>query len=280
MKASIHQKLDSLRERFEELEGLLAEADVIADQDQYRSLSQEYARLAPVVRLFASYSKLQANMAAAREMTADNDAEIRTLGPAWRAAGNRVLYIACVPHAADIYDQDELEASADVIVWLTKTGEPVPVHRSQDCTATGHFFEQLHHYARGQLSSNNSLAIPLSTVTQVLVNGDHQFVSMFMQAREGILREYLTHSPPVTIAVNGPMQCMLKGICAQCLQWQIDPTTKHRTKAIFACSWQNQPVEIVDLNHLAERSQQNRLPEQLNHLWLDYLLTYHAVERI
>ncbi|MDH4126068.1 MAG: peptide chain release factor 1 [Gammaproteobacteria bacterium] len=80
MKASIHQKLDSLRERFEELEGLLAEADVIADQDQYRSLSQEYARLTPVVRLFASYAKLQANMAAAREMTADNDAEIRTLG--------------------------------------------------------------------------------------------------------------------------------------------------------------------------------------------------------
>jgi len=80
VKASIHQKLDSLRERFEELEGLLAEADVIADQDQYRSLSQEYARLTPVVRLFASYAKLQANMAAAREMTADNDAEIRTLG--------------------------------------------------------------------------------------------------------------------------------------------------------------------------------------------------------
>ena len=207
-------------------------------------------------------------------------AEIRMLGPAWRAAGNRVLYVACVPQAADIYGQDELEAAADVIIWLTKTGEPVSVRRPQDWAATGHFFEQLHHYANEQLSSTNSAAIPLATVTQILVSGDQQLVSMFMQAREGILREYFTHSPSITVAVSGPMQCMLKGICAQCLQWQIDPTTKHRTKAVFACSWQNQPVEIVDLDHLAERSQQNCLPEQLNQLWLDYLLTYHAVKRI
>ncbi len=80
MKASIHQKLDSLRERFEELEGLLAEADVIADQDRYRTLSQEYSRLAPVIRLFASYTKLQENIATTEEMTTDSDAEIRAMG--------------------------------------------------------------------------------------------------------------------------------------------------------------------------------------------------------
>ncbi|MDA0706056.1 MAG: peptide chain release factor 1 [Proteobacteria bacterium] len=80
MKASIHEKLDSLRERFEELEGLLSEAEVISNQDQYRSLSQEYSRLAPVVRLFASFTKLTRNIAAAREMAADSDAEIRDMG--------------------------------------------------------------------------------------------------------------------------------------------------------------------------------------------------------
>lgn len=80
MKDSIRHKLDSLRERFEELEGLLAEPDVINDQNQYRSLSQEYARLAPVVKLFAEFAKLTTNIAAAQEMAADADAEIRTMG--------------------------------------------------------------------------------------------------------------------------------------------------------------------------------------------------------
>jgi peptide chain release factor 1 len=80
VKASIHQKLDTLRERFEELEGLLSEAEVIANQDQYRSLSQEYSRLAPVIRLFARFNKLTENIAAAEEMAADSDAEIRAMG--------------------------------------------------------------------------------------------------------------------------------------------------------------------------------------------------------
>jgi len=80
MKESIRQKLDSLRERFEELEALLADPEIIGDQNQYRTLSQEYARLTPVVKLFAEFRKLGESIAAAREMTADADAEIRELG--------------------------------------------------------------------------------------------------------------------------------------------------------------------------------------------------------
>ena len=67
------------------------------------------------------------------------------------------------------------------------------------------------------------------------------------------------------------MQCMLKGVCAQCLQWQIDPKTGLRTKAVYACSWQHQPMEKVDIHNLNERLGQNRAQEILTNLWLDYL---------
>ena len=80
MKDSIHHKLDSVRERFEELEGLLAEPEVIADQNQYRELSQEYARIGPIVKLFADFETTQSEISAAQEMVADSDAEIRELG--------------------------------------------------------------------------------------------------------------------------------------------------------------------------------------------------------
>ncbi len=70
------------------------------------------------------------------------------------------------------------------------------------------------------------------------------------------------------------VQClMLKGVCAQCLQWQIDPKTGERTKAVFSCSWQDQPLDIVDIDNLQERLSQNRLSEQINNLWVEYLLT-------
>ena len=57
-------------------------------------------------------------------------------------------------------------------------------------------------------------------------------------------------------SVKGPMQCMLKGLCARCFQWQIDPSTGQRTKAVFACSWQDQPLPLVDLDHLESRQTQ------------------------
>jgi peptide chain release factor 1 len=80
MKDSIRQKLDSVRERFEELEGLLAEPEIIADQNQYRAFSQEYARIGPVVKLFADFEALSADIVAAEEMTADSDPDIKEMG--------------------------------------------------------------------------------------------------------------------------------------------------------------------------------------------------------
>ncbi len=86
------------------------------------------------------------------------------------------------------------------------------------------------------------------------------------------------HFKPTTqwiAAVYGPMQCMLKGVCAQCLQWQKDPLTGARTKAVYACSWQHQPMDMMDVGNLEERLSQNHLQEVLSGLWLDYLETKH-----
>ncbi len=80
MKESIRFKLESVRDRFEEIAGLLADPDVIADQNQFRDLSKEYARVEPVVKTFKENETLLDDIAAAEEMAADSDAEIREMG--------------------------------------------------------------------------------------------------------------------------------------------------------------------------------------------------------
>ncbi len=206
-------------------------------------------------------------------------ADIRAVGPAMRAAGNRVLYIAGFQTADEVYCQDDLEAAADVIVWITACGEPVPVRRPQDYAASGDFLDSLTRYAAGKLS-DVAPAIPLTEVTRVLIIGSHRLVRMISEARRGALRDYFSQSPQFIASVHGPMQCMLKGVCAQCLQWQIDPVTGQRTKAVFACSWQDQPLDMVDINNLDERLSQNRLQERLSNFWLDYLFAHYEIERV
>lgn len=202
---------------------------------------------------------------------------IRTLGPAWRATGNRVLYIASFEAADELYDQTQLEAAADVIVWITSCGEPIPARRPQDYSMQGELLENVLRYAKGQ---DKLPAIPLAEVTQVFIIGSNGLVRAIQEAREGMLHEYFSQSAAFTASIYSTMQCMLKGVCAQCLQWQIDPATGERTKAVFACSWHHQPLDILDLNNVDERLSQNALQEQLTNLWLDYLFTRYAVERL
>ena len=52
MKDSIIAKLESLKERYEELEALLGDASVISDQDKFRAYSKEYSQLEDVVKCF------------------------------------------------------------------------------------------------------------------------------------------------------------------------------------------------------------------------------------
>jgi len=80
VKDSIRYKLETTRDRFEEISGLLADPDVIGDQNQFRDLSKEYARLEPIVGLFTKYESMSGDIAAAEEMASDSDDEIKQMG--------------------------------------------------------------------------------------------------------------------------------------------------------------------------------------------------------
>jgi peptide chain release factor 1 len=80
MKASIRQKLDKLHERFEEVGRLLAEPEVLGQQNRFRDLSVEYARLEPLAHRYREYLNAEQDLATAQDMAADRDPETRELG--------------------------------------------------------------------------------------------------------------------------------------------------------------------------------------------------------
>jgi peptide chain release factor 1 len=79
MKASVVSKLESLIERFEEVQALLSNAEVIADQNKFRALSREYSQLEDVVKAFREYQQAQEDMLSAQEMMQEDDAEMREM---------------------------------------------------------------------------------------------------------------------------------------------------------------------------------------------------------
>jgi peptide chain release factor 1 len=79
MKASILEKLDRLKERYEEVSAMLSEADIINNQNKFRDLSKEYAELEPVVQGYQNYLNLLANIEEAKHLLVDGDADMKEM---------------------------------------------------------------------------------------------------------------------------------------------------------------------------------------------------------
>ena len=79
MKPSIKTKLENLSERFEEITALLTQPEVQSNQNQFRSLSQEYAQLEPIVACYKAYQDNETNLESANEMAKDSDPELREM---------------------------------------------------------------------------------------------------------------------------------------------------------------------------------------------------------
>ncbi|MFO1371959.1 MAG: peptide chain release factor 1 [Candidatus Competibacteraceae bacterium] len=79
MNPSMLAKLEQLATRHEEVGALLAESDIISDNDRFRTLSMEYAQLEPVANGFMTYRRVLGDLAAARDMAKDSDPELRAL---------------------------------------------------------------------------------------------------------------------------------------------------------------------------------------------------------
>jgi peptide chain release factor 1 len=71
MTPTLRRKLEALAERREELERLLSDPSVVADNKRFRDLSREFAQLEPVATALAEERRAKDDLAAAEAMRAD-----------------------------------------------------------------------------------------------------------------------------------------------------------------------------------------------------------------
>lgn len=192
------------------------------------------------------------------------NAVLFSIGAACRAAGNKVLYFAGYKKLADRYKVEEIEAAADCIIWCCDEAPGFVPSRPGDFSCTGNMLQALLAYAEGRLGAP---VLKLSEVDRLIVIGSDRLMGAIAAARLGVLAPYLKPGHIAIGSINSPMQCMMKEICAQCLQKQIDPETGEE-KIVFSCFNQDQALERVDFDSLHERLGQNSLAEKVTAAWI------------
>src|SRR6185437_12164358 len=196
------------------------------------------------------------------------NAVLFSIGQQLRASGSRVVYFAGYKKIIDRYKIEEIEAAADVVLWVCDEAPGFTPGRVQDSAFVGNIVEAMVAYGRGDLGDPE---IPLSSIDRLIVIGSDGMMRAVQQARHSVLRPYLNPDHQAIGSINSPMQCMMKEICAQCLQVHKDPKTGKET-VVFSCFNQDQPLDQVEFGSLRSRLSQNGTQEKLTKLWVDHCL--------
>jgi len=196
------------------------------------------------------------------------NAVLFSIGAATRAAGSRVIYFAGYKKLSDRYKVGEIERAADVIVWCCDEAPGFAPGRPQDRTFVGNIVQAMAAYGAGTLGAQD---VPLRDAAHMIVIGSDRMMAAVGAARHGVLAPYLRPDHSAIGSINSPMQCMMKEVCAQCLQPHVDPVTGART-VVFSCFNQDQALDRVDFPALNERLRQNGVQEKLTAQWIDRAL--------
>ena len=197
------------------------------------------------------------------------NAVLFSIGQALKAAGCRVIYFAAYRQKSDCYKMDEVEAGTDQVIWSVDTGEKIAPRRPQDASFLGNVVQAMVAYAEGRLGTPP--VAPLHEVDRIIAIGSDRMMRAVKDARHAALKPFLKPGHEALGSINSPMQCMMKEICAQCLQRHIDPVTGKET-IVFSCFNQDQKLDHVDFAHLNSRLRANSVVEKVSNLWLDHLL--------
>ncbi|MCB1948977.1 FAD-dependent oxidoreductase [Nitrosomonas sp.] len=196
------------------------------------------------------------------------NAVLFSIGAAARAAGSKVLYFAGYKKLVDRYKVAEIEAAADTVVWCCDEAPGFEPSRSGDKQFVGNIVEAMAAYGSGRLGEQ---PVPLVEVDRIIAIGSDRMMAAVGAARYKQLKPYLKADHFAIGSINSPMQCMMKEICAQCLQPHKDPETGEITY-VFSCFNQDQPLDQVDFAGLASRLRQNSVQEKLTSRWIDHCL--------
>jgi NAD(P)H-flavin reductase len=204
------------------------------------------------------------------------NAVLFSIAKAMREAGNKVIYFAGYKKGEDLFKREEIEAATDQVIWSTDTGDAIRPRRPQDAHFRGNIVQAVLAYHAGSLGH---ALVPLPDVDRIIAIGSDRMMAAVKAARHGVLAPHLKSSHVGIASINSPMQCMMKEVCAQCLQKHVDPASGQET-IIFSCFNQDQEMDRVDFPNLAARLRQNTVQEKLSSLWLDHLLAGRSLPHI
>ena len=107
-------------------------------------------------------------------------------------------------------------------------------------------------------------------IDRIFVIGNDSLMHEVARLRHENLVPEFASAKYAIVSLNSSMQCMMKGVCGQCLQKKVNE--KGEMEYFYSCASQDQNMDELDFEHLHARCRQNSLAEKLSRAWLAEIL--------
>lgn len=171
------------------------------------------------------------------------NAVLIAVGQELQKNGCKVLYFAGYKNKKDRFYQDKIEQFSSKVFWSLENGVFDNL-RKQDYMINGNIIDAIN------FANNERL---LDELDHVLCIGSDSMMGAVTKNKQ------LFGGAEIICSVNSPMQCMMKGICGQCVQ-QVDNSQGY----IFSCACQDQDMNIINFESLGNRLKANSLLEKMS----------------
>lgn len=187
----------------------------------------------------------------------------------WRAAGNRIVFIGHFRNTERARAvQRVIEILTDQAIWVLDEGPALTLRRQQDAC----FVHGLGEFLQSCTEMDAPFADWVRQTDQFILSDHPEAMETFRRTLRAELKPLLKPGFNAIAAVNSPMQCMMKEVCAQCLCRHVDSTTGEPSKFVFSCFNQHQPLFELDFANLQARQGQNSVQEKISNAWLAHLM--------
>jgi NAD(P)H-flavin reductase len=185
---------------------------------------------------------------------------LTAIAETYKANGCEVIFFAGYRKNHQIVQQERMENCCTHLILAIEEEKPdLKLQSAQSQCFYGSVIDALKNY----FTENPQ------KIDRIFTIGNDQMMHRVAELRHKNLVECITNAKIAITSLNAPMQCMLKGVCSQCLQKR--KNEKGEWEYFYACSTQDQNMDKLDFIHLHNRCEQNSLAEKVSKMWIEHL---------
>lgn len=185
---------------------------------------------------------------------------LATIAAEFKKHDCKIIFCAGYKKNEFVVRQNEMEKGSDILIYAIEEENPaLKLNRVQDRQIQGLVTDVLKKY----------FAQNPQKIDRIFTIGNDKMMAEIARIRHENLVSEITQAPIAIASLNASMQCMMKGVCSQCLQKKRD--NNGNWQYFYACASQDQNMDKLDFSHLQARCGQNSAQEKITRLWIKYI---------